>query len=345
MDMEADLPATTEDSAENLTGPEISPASAAVKKRFSGPVALVINFFRRLGTLLFTAVKEFIKDDCLNLSAQISYFALFSIFPLILVTVVIVSLFLPSDEIARERLIQQFTGNFPTNTVDVGAVVREALRQLSKGQPLFIAISVISLIWAGTGVFDSITSSLNKAWQTPGIKPRSFFESLFIRFVLFLIFGLLLIGSIVVTIVYQAVKAFANGNEQLNTFLNGNLVWDLFSFFIPWTLTLLTFTLIYLIIPQRKVTLWDVWPGALIATILFEVVKIGFTFYIGRFTNFNLAYGSIAGVIILLFWLYVIAAIFLLGGEVTSVWAEMRGHKKPSKLARQGKAEEAPLQK
>jgi membrane protein len=321
---------------------KISPASAAVKKRFSGPVALLVNFFRRLGTLLFTSVKEFLKDECQNLAAQISYFALFSIFPLILVIVVIASLFLPADEVARERLIAQFTGAFPTNTIDVAAIVREAFKQLSRGQPLFIAFSILTLLWSGTGIFDSITNSLNKAWQTPGVKPRSIFESLFIRFILFLIFGLMLIGSIVVTLIYDAVENFARNNEQLKFFLDHNFIWNFFSFLIPWSLTFVTFTLIYQVVPQRKVTFKDVWPGALLATVLFEVVKIGFTFYIARFTNFSLAYGAIAGVIILLFWLYVIAVVLLLGGEMTSVWAEMRGQKRPSKLARQGKADEAP---
>jgi membrane protein len=328
----------------NKAQTETPPASATVQERHSAPVAFLINFFRRLGTLLFTSVKEFLNDECQNLAAQISYYALFSVFPLILVTIVIVSFLVPDDNIARERLIQQLTGNFPANTVNFGAIVREALRQISNGQPLFITVSIIGLIWAGTGVFDSVTNALNKAWQIEGVKqpPRSLLESLFLRFVLTLIFGLMLLASIVVTLIFDAVHSFADNNEQLRIILQGSFIWDLAAFFIPWMLTFVTFMLVYQVTPQRKVSWVDVWPGSVLATVLFEIVKSGFTFYISRFTNYSLTYGPVAGVMVFLFWLYLIAVILLLGGQMSSVWAEMRGDKKPRKLARQGKQDEAP---
>jgi len=320
----------------------LSPASAKVHERFPNWLAFVINFFRRLGTLLFTAIKEFFKDECQNLAAQISYYAIFSVFPLILVTVIIISFFLPQDLTSQEKLIGQLTGNFPNNTINVSEIIRTAIKQVSSSQPLFIAFSIVSLIWAGTGIFDSITNSLNKAWQIPGVKPRNFFESLLIRFVLFLIFGAMLLGSVAVTFIYEGIRAYATTDFQLKVFLKDNPIWDILSFLIPWTLTFATFILIYRVVPQRKVTWSDVWPGAVVAAIFFELIKIGFTFYISRFTNYNLAYGPIAGVVIFLFWLYLIAIVLLLGGEVSSVWAEMRGHKRPNKLGRQGKADEAP---
>ncbi len=323
------------------TPPEISPASAAVRDQFPDWQAYLINFFRRLWALIFTSAKEFLKDDCLNLAAQISYFALFSVFPLFLVLVIAISLLLPQDTIAQEKLIIQLTAGIPSNTIDLAGIMRASMKQISHSQPLFIAFSFLGLVWAGTGVFDSITNSLNKAWQTPDIKPRSIFQSLFIRLILFLFFILMLTASILFTLVFEALRG-AGLTDPNFAFLIQNPLWDLVSFLIPWGLTITSFMVIYRVVPQRQVSWKDVWPGALIATILFELVKIGFTFYIGTFTNFNLTYGAISGVIVFIFWLYIISVVLLFGGEITSIWAEMRGHKKPKKLFRQGKGEEAP---
>ncbi len=340
--MDEPFPKIEQNQAEAPALPELSPASEAVREQHTPVVALLINFFRRLGTLLFTAVKEFLNDECPNLAAQISYFALFSVFPLILVIVIIVSFLLPSDQIAQENIIRQLTRNFPSNTIKIDEIVRGAIQQVTNSQPLFIVFSVVSLIWAGSGIFDSITISLNKAWQTPGTKPRSFFESLFLRFALMVILGAMFFGSIAITFAYNATRDFATTNRQLGIYLKNNPIWDILSFLIPWTLNFATFMIIYRVVPQRKVNWKDVWPGAILATILFELIKLGFSFYISSFTNFNLTYGSITGVIVFIFWLYLIAIILLMGGEVSSVWAEMRGNKHPGKLARQGKVDEAP---
>ncbi|MBN9390430.1 MAG: YihY/virulence factor BrkB family protein [Chloroflexi bacterium] len=290
--------------------------------------------FKKFFALIVTSVKEFIKDDCLNLAAQISYYALFSIFPLILGVIIIFS-FIYQDPVAKYNLLEQLSRIFPPGTVPITDIVNQTLNQSENLRPIFFIGFFLGLIWGGSGIFDSLTNALNKAWQIPG-QSRTFFESLFIRFVLFGLFLVFIIGSLGVTVTFEFVRNFVYNNDQLRTYAGNDNLWNWWAIIIPWAITFVIFMVLYRIVPQRRVTFFDVWPGALLVTILIEILKIGFNFYVTQIVHYSYTYGSLAGVIIFVFWLYLLALVILVGGEVSSVWAEMRGEKRPTKLARQG---------
>jgi membrane protein len=297
------------------------------------------KIFKKIIALVVTSVKEFIKDDCLNLAAQISYYALFSVFPLILGVIIIFS-FIFQDPVAKYNLLNELSQAFPPGTIPISDIVNQSLEQSQQFRPFFFIAFFLGLIWGGSGIFDSLTTALNKAWQIPGMM-RTFWESLLIRFVLFGLFILFIIGSLGVTVTFELVRNFVYDNKELRTYAGSDHLWGLWSFIIPWSLNFATFMVLYRIVPQRKVTFFDVWPGAVLATVLFEILKIGFTFYVTQIVHYSYTYGSLAGVVIFVFWLYLSALVILIGGEVSSVWAEMRGDKRPTKLARQGKLAQA----
>ena len=297
------------------------------------------KIFKKFFALIITSVKEFIKDDCLNLAAQISYYALFSIFPLILGIIIIFS-FLYQDPVAKYNLLKELYKAFPSGSIQISDIVNQALDQSQNLRPLFFVGFFLGLIWGGSGIFDSLTNALNKAWQIPG-QSRSFVESLILRFILFGLFILFIIGSLGVSVTFELVRNFVYSNDELRSYAGQNELWNLWAYIIPWGMTFLTFMVLYRIVPQRRVTFFDVWPGAVLVTVLLEVLKIGFNFYVTQVVHYSYTYGSLAGVVVFVFWLYLTALAILMGGEVSSVWAEMRGEKRPTKLARQGKLAEA----
>ncbi len=302
------------------------------------------GFFRRLFALLKTVVLEFLKDDCPNLAAQISYYALFSVFPLILGVVLLFSA-IYNDPIARYNLIRTLTQIFPSGSasVNVSEIVNQTLDHTQQYRPIFLILFFLGAVWGGSGIFDSLSNAINKFWQVPG-QTRSILESLVMRFLLFGFFLLLILGSLGISLSYEGVRNFAETNPELSTYLKDNPLWDWLAIGIPWGLNFVTFMILYRVVPQRKVIWADVWPGALIATLLFELVKIGFNYYVTRVVSYGATYGSLAGVVVFVFWLYLSAVVILVGGEASSVWAEMRGEKRPTKLARQGGLAEAPAQ-
>ena len=96
---------------------------------------------------------------------------------------------------------------------------------------------------------------------------------------------------------------------------------------LPLVLSFVAFFLAYWLIPARRIQPRYIVPGALLAAVLFEAVKIGFNVYIEHFTEFNLIFGSLGAVIAFLFWVYLSANILLLGGEVVSELPDvMAGH-------------------
>jgi len=102
------------------------------------------------------------------------------------------------------------------------------------------------------------------------------------------------------------------------------IIIDVGSRLVAFLLILAVFLLLYKLIPNTK-TYWRyVWPGALLAAILFEIARTLFVFYLENFGNYQLIYGSIASIIVLLVWIYYSAFIMILGAEFTFQYGRIR---------------------
>jgi membrane protein len=102
------------------------------------------------------------------------------------------------------------------------------------------------------------------------------------------------------------------------------LVWTLLAYAIPFAFSLIAFTVLYTLVPSRARNLGNALPGALGAAVLFELVKFGFSFYVTRFRDFDVVYGSLGAVMTFLFWLYLCSTIMLLGAELAVVYGQVK---------------------
>jgi membrane protein len=89
-------------------------------------------------------------------------------------------------------------------------------------------------------------------------------------------------------------------------------------FFLPGLLSFIVFMLIYRYVPNAPASFRDVWPGALLAAVLFEVLKNVFAIYIANFNNYDVAYGALGGILLFLMWTYLTSNILLIGAELAS---------------------------
>ena len=87
------------------------------------------------------------------------------------------------------------------------------------------------------------------------------------------------------------------------------------------------FVVLYRFVPNAPIKIGDVWPGALVAAIFFEVIKNGFSFYLANFGRYDVIYGSLGAVVAFLFWMYLAAVVLLLGAEVASEYPRVRSGK------------------
>jgi len=268
---------------------------------------VVTGLFTFLG-ICTRAVNDFLGKNGPQLAAAISYYAFFSLFPLALAVIFGLSFFLEPEYI--EDLAQRVADTAPVSKNTVSDVLTGTLSSRS----LAGSAGIIGLLWAGTAVFGAIRKGVNATWGIT--RPRPFLQERLIDISLMLGAAILMLVSISSTAALTYLREILEFITR-ETQVNGDLLWDRLASLIPPTLSFLVFTGIYWFLPNAKVKLKAVLPGALAAMIAFEFVKNAFVWYVGNYSVYSTVYGSVGSIVALLTWVYVSAIILLFGSLIT----------------------------
>ena len=260
---------------------------------YSTPLKLTWRVFKEMGA-----------DQATHAAAGVAYYAVFSIFPLILALLAISGIFLSSpgtDIEVKARFLTFLTDNLPGSE----QFVVDNLESLIRFRGPAGLVGIAGLFWAASAVFGGITLAVNRAWDVEEsrpfyiAKPRQLLMALGVG-------GLFLVSMSASSAVQILGPTFGAAGLQLVGYLT----------------TFLMFILMYRYIPNTQ-TYWRyIWLGALVAAILFELAKNAFVWYVANFANFE-AYGSLASVLIFLAWAYFSALILILGAEVSTEYERM----------------------
>ncbi|HVW00345.1 MAG TPA: YihY/virulence factor BrkB family protein, partial [Planctomycetaceae bacterium] len=265
---------------------------------------------------------EFNEDNVQGLAAEIAYYAIFSLAPMLVIAIAVVSMIFGPD-IAQGRLdeqVQQLVGQ------RAAGAVKDLISNANTGGggTLATVISVIILLFGATGVMVGLQQALNTAW---GVEPdpnrgwRGLIYDRLLALVMVLGVGVLLFASVILTTVLTAVGQAVSEWIAIPlplTFVIGIVV----SFLI----SMLLFAMIYKVLPDVQIGWKDVWMGSAITAVLFIIGKELIGLYLGR-TGVSSAYGAAGSLVALLIWIYYSSIIFLLGAEFTQVYAGARGTK------------------
>jgi membrane protein len=256
---------------------------------------------RELPLYLWRALTNFANTGA-SQAAALAYYAIFSVFPLTLLLTVAINQVL-GPTVAQQQIASALTLFLPIKTAELLRVnVTAALQQSSS----FGLIALIGLAWSGLGLFSSITASLDAIFQVPA--RRSLWRQRLLALVMAVILIVLVTASFVTSGVLRLVSAALL--ERPNIWVTIGVI------FLPLGLDIVIFALLFRYIPARQVH-WDaVWPAAIFGGVGWELAKAGFSWYLTNVSNFQFIYGSIATAIVLLFWAYLIASIFLLSAEM-----------------------------
>ena len=282
---------------------------------WAGDSPIVNNSVVALGWRVF---KELGDDDATHLSAGIAFYAVFSLFPLLLGLLAISGIVFNSVTL-QEQLLAYVTESMPGSREFVSKNVEELVRfrgALGIG-------AILGLLWSASSVFGAISRAVNRVWDVD--KNRPFYVAKPMHIIMALGVGVLFLLSSFSTAAIELLSNHSlglglSGQEFFLDLGLGNLALRA----IPWVITLTVFLLLYRLVPNCK-TYWRyVWPGAVVAAVLYEVSKGIFVWYLANVANYELVYGSLASMIVLLSWAYLSAFILILGAEISSEYGRMR---------------------
>jgi membrane protein len=250
------------------------------------------------------------------MAASVAYYSFFSIFPLLLGLIALLSLFLESADI--QSRLTDFVTNFLPGSEDLIDANIDAVLGL---RGTLGVIAVVGLFWSGSAVFGAVTRAVNRAWDVH--KDRPLFISKPRQLVMALSVGVLFYLSLS-TATFVRVAGRFEGSDVPGVEFLANVGGQVLLQGTAFLLTLLTFLMIYRFTPNTK-TYWRyIWPGAVVAAALFEIAKNLFIMYLNSFASFEDVYGSLAPVIVLLLWAYVSSFILIIGAELSSEYGRMR---------------------
>jgi len=262
------------------------------------------------------AVNEFLADNCPHLAAGISYYLLLSLFPLVLAAISIFG-FIVQKPGVEAKVVNAVTDFIPVSSDFVeGAILAVSSTWGAAG-----IIATLGLLWAGMAVFNAIRKSLNTAW---GVKqPRPFLHERLMEFVMMIGFGALLLMSVGLTTAFRVIRE-ANLPVFGERFIEGSLLWHSAIIATSVFISFLAFLFLYKLVPNTRVYWRHAAIGALAASILFEIVKNVFIWFIANFATYTLVYGYVGTIVALMTWTYVSAVILLFCAKITSYYPKIR---------------------
>ena len=275
--------------------------------------------FRFLKDWLWTAVRKFGEHNCGQLAASISYYVLFSIFPLLIFFVAVVGIFL--NESAQRDVVDEVMSVFPLSEESGRKEVTDAVDAVSgsSGQALGF-LGLLGMGWAASGMFGAVRRSLNVIYHEQEFS-RPFVQSKLVDLSLVLGVGIFFASSIFVTGALRVIRARSENLAAVGD-LSEELgwVWTLGILAIPFLFSFAAFTFLYAVVPAKNGTLRSAIPGAIIAALAFELVKNLFGYYVQNFSNFDVVFGSLGAVAAFLFWVFISAQILLFGAELSRAY-------------------------
>jgi len=262
--------------------------------------------------ILGRAATNFIEDSGNQMAAAISYYALFSLFPLTLLAVSIFGIVI-RDPRVQDAVLAAIIGFLPIQDQSIA----NSLRNVAALGPTLTVVSALGSLWSAGALSAALRSALNVVFEAQTGRP--WFRAKIIDYVFLPIIALPLVGGIVLTTLWRIAQVeFGQALGVVKSPVSFSFFWNAGALAIPLVLTFVAFMLTYWILPNRRPRFRHIWPGALLAAVGFEALKFGFAAYVEHFASFNLIYGSLGSVIVLLFWVYLTANIVIFGGEVAA---------------------------
>ncbi len=255
------------------------------------------------------ATNQFALANGSETAASVSYYTLFSIFPLLIFLVSIAGFFLKKD-LAQRRVLEAVQSVLPVGE----QIITENIQMVLQLRGSVGIIALLSLIWSASTVFNNVIMYINRAF--PGGRKPNFIHSHLMALIITLALALLFVLSIISTPITDIIPSFTIAFQ--GKYLHETFLWQILSLIVPFLIKFFLFWALYQWIPRTSVKRKAAFLSALVIAISWEIVTNGFTWFVGSsFANYRLVYGSLGSIIALLFWIYLTGILIIYGAHLT----------------------------
>jgi membrane protein len=276
--------------------------------------------------MLKATFADWMEDKALRLSAAVAYYSVFSIAPLLVIAIAVAGLVLGQEAVRGELFgqLKDYVGPQAANAV------QSMVQSASKPTHGWVAtvLGFATLLLGASGVFGQLKDALNTIWEVQaksGGGVKAFIKERILSFGMVLVIGFLLLTSLLLS------TMIAGLNHMLESWLPmPAFVWGVIAFLISFAVVTTLFAFIFKVLPDVQLAWRDVWIGAAVTALLFEIGKFALGYYLGK-QGAESSYGAATAIVLLLLWVYYNSCILFFGAEFTQVYTRSRGVKVETK--------------
>lgn len=263
---------------------------------------------KALPAFIYQFIKQVQKSDISGLAAQLAFFFLLSLFPLL---IILMTLF-PYIQLDYEQLLSFLSTFAPGETMELIETNLNDIMDNRSGK--LLSVGIIATLWSSSNGMNAIVKALNKAYDVTESRPFLIARGMAIvlTFLMVFVFIIALILQVFGNKIGLYLLSFFNVSDH---FLQ---LWTAIRLLASSLIPFLIFTVLYWIAPNRRIRIVDAIPGAVFATIGWALTSLAFSYYVSNFANYSITYGSIGVIIILMIWFYLSGIIIIIGGELNA---------------------------
>lgn len=273
---------------------------------------IIRNIIKKISTIKINFEKKYGKVDLSNITsraAEVAFFMLLSLFPFLLFTISAI-VFIP--DIYLNKYINILSIVIPSSAF---VVFEGLIRSIIGNRSIKLVITSFFLaIWSMSKAVKSLIRGVNRSYGVN--ETRSFFRVLFMSIIFIIMLLFMIIVSIFLLICGESIGRFVFDFIKLDKYFI--YIWNICRYIVGICVIVIILVTLYTVMPNTNMKAKDSIYGAVVSTLLWILVSYVYSFYVNNFATYDVIYGSLGGVIVLMTWIYLSSWTILIGSEVNA---------------------------